>query len=89
VTNNPGVPALFRHVPSPAIFYSSNASALCAGGAAYVRGLRRPAGVRALMADVAAYHTYLSRMHAMLHFLLAAGPERLRAGADPGGFDCA
>ena len=93
VTNNPGVPLLFRHVDRPAIFFSSNVSTLCAGGARYIRGLRDPAGVHGLMRHVAAYHTYLSRMHAMLRFLFAvargpASPERRQAMAGDG-FGCA
>jgi hypothetical protein len=93
ITNNPGVPLLFRQVDRPAIFFSSNVSTLCADGADYIRGLRNPAGVHRLMRHVAAYHSYLSRMHAMLRFLFAvvgepASPDRKQARAEDG-FGCA
>jgi hypothetical protein len=74
ITNNPGIPELFRDVPTPAILFDKNASTLCAAGAAYLRSLRDPKGVHRMMRHVAEYHSYLSRLHTMFRFLVAVGP---------------
>ncbi len=95
ITNNPGVAELFADVPGAAVLFRPDPARLCGDAVDYVRRLRDPAGIHALMDHVAAYHTYLSRWHAYLSFLRAVLADRsaaVGAGGEEaggaGGFGC-
>ena len=85
VTNNPGVAALFRSVRGGAVLYRPDVSSLCGDAAHFVRHLTDPAGIHALMDNVAAYHTYLSRWHTYLRFLRAVIADGGGGGGGGGG----